>query len=206
MAEQRSHSLPTAPLYIGLVHYPVYDKNHDVVRTSVTTIDVHDFSRNARTFGVSACHIITPVLQQQKIINRLIGHWKEGFGSTYNPNRKEALGTTRLVSDIEESIQLITEAEGSSPLLVATSATLPSASLCTEITFTQMHNRLYGEKQPVLLLFGTGWGMTEEIFEKCDAALSPVSSPFGFNHLPVRSACAIILDRIHHSESHKKGG
>ncbi len=200
MTEQTSLSKnpnPSAPLYIGLVHYPVYDKNHDVVRTSVTTIDVHDFSRNARTYGVASCHIITPVIMQQEIIDRLIGHWQKGYGSEYNPSRKEALGTTRLFNDIAESARHIEESEGDAPLLIATSASLPSPSLSKEFSFQQMHQHLYTEKRPVLLLFGTGWGMTEEVFKLCEGTLSPVCSPFGFNHLPVRSACAIILDRIH---------
>lgn len=32
-------------LSIALIHYPVYDKNHDIVATAVTNLDIHDISR-----------------------------------------------------------------------------------------------------------------------------------------------------------------
>ena len=39
-------------IYLGLVHYPVYNKRHDVVCTSVTNFDIHDISRSCRTYDV----------------------------------------------------------------------------------------------------------------------------------------------------------
>ena len=41
-----------SPLYVGLVHYPVYDKNFDVITTAITNYDLHDISRSAKTYGV----------------------------------------------------------------------------------------------------------------------------------------------------------
>ena len=41
-----------SPLYIGLVHYPIYDKNFNVIATAITNYDLHDISRSARTYGV----------------------------------------------------------------------------------------------------------------------------------------------------------
>ena len=40
------------PLYVGLVHYPMYDKNFNIVATAVTNYDLHDISRSSKTFGV----------------------------------------------------------------------------------------------------------------------------------------------------------
>ena len=51
-------------------------------------------------------------------------------------------------------------------------------------------------KAPYLILFGTGWGMTEELLARADAILEPINGEGGYNHLSVRSATAIILDRL----------
>ncbi|HEY6838272.1 MAG TPA: RNA methyltransferase, partial [Geobacteraceae bacterium] len=51
-------------------------------------------------------------------------------------------------------------------------------------------------EQPYLLVFGTGWGLTEELFERADLVLRPIKGPGSYNHLSVRSAAAIILDRL----------
>ncbi|MGL5124649.1 MAG: RNA methyltransferase, partial [Fusobacteriaceae bacterium] len=52
-------------IYLALVHYPVYNKNHDVVCTSVTNYDIHDISRSCRTYDVNQYHIIVPVEAQK---------------------------------------------------------------------------------------------------------------------------------------------
>jgi hypothetical protein len=50
---------------------------------------------------------------------------------------------------------------------------------------------------PLLLVLGTGWGLTDELMAGCDARLAPVQASSDYNHLSVRSACAIILDRLY---------
>ena len=40
-------------VFLGLVHYPVYNKNKDIVATSVTNFDIHDISRTCRTYDLS---------------------------------------------------------------------------------------------------------------------------------------------------------
>ncbi len=48
---------------------------------------------------------------------------------------------------------------------------------------------------PLFLLFGTGWGLTQEVKDSSDYVLAPIEGK-GYNHLSVRSAVAIILDRL----------
>ena len=36
-----------ANLYLGLVHYPIYNKNMQVIATAVTNFDIHDISRTS---------------------------------------------------------------------------------------------------------------------------------------------------------------
>ena len=49
---------------------------------------------------------------------------------------------------------------------------------------------------PTLLVFGTGWGLEKNLVQSADHALLPIEGVNGFNHLPVRGAISIILDRL----------
>jgi len=49
---------------------------------------------------------------------------------------------------------------------------------------------------PCLLVFGTAWGLSESIKRAADYVLDPVKGNTNYNHLPVRAAAAIILDRL----------
>jgi hypothetical protein len=54
-------------------------------------------------------------------------------------------------------------------------------------------------KKPVILVFGTGWGVSDTFYPEVHRILAPVYGPEGaegYNHLSVRSAVAIILDRL----------
>jgi hypothetical protein len=48
----------------------------------------------------------------------------------------------------------------------------------------------------LVLLFGTAWGLADEILEAADHRLAPINGKGAYNHLAVRSAVAIILDRL----------
>jgi hypothetical protein len=43
---------------------------------------------------------------------------------------------------------------------------------------------------------GTGWGLTDEFMSSVDRVLEPIQGTAPYNHLSVRSATAIILDRL----------
>lgn len=63
-------------IFLGLVHYPVYNKNNEVVATSVTNFDMHDISRSCRTYNINKYYIITPVISQIQLTSRIIGFWQ----------------------------------------------------------------------------------------------------------------------------------
>ena len=46
------------------------------------------------------------------------------------------------------------------------------------------------------MLFGTGWGLEKSILNEADYVLDSVEGIGEYNHLPVRAAIAIILDRL----------
>ena len=47
-----------------------------------------------------------------------------------------------------------------------------------------------------LLVFGTGWGIAGEVIERADHCIEPIRGPSDYNHLSVRSAVSIVLDRL----------
>jgi hypothetical protein len=63
------------------------------------------------------------------------------------------------------------------------------------VSFRNVRGRLQ-EGENFLLLFGTGWGLDAEVTETVAAGLPAISGWDGYNHLSVRSAVSIILDRL----------
>lgn len=179
-------------LYLVLLHHPVYDKNGAVVTTAVTNMDVHDLGRLARAFGVRACYVATPVETLRRLVERILRHWETGPGATYNQTRKEALALVRLAADLDATIADIERETGVLPRVVATSAREGGRRL----SFGTLRTRLASDTRPELLLLGTGWGLTREVLARADEVLEPIRGTDGWNHLPVRSAAAIILDRL----------
>lgn len=181
-----------SPIYIALVHYPVLNKHKEIVMTSLTNFDLHDLARTSRTFEVKKCFIVTPNSSQQNMVSYLKKYWTQGFGSTYNPDRKEALGVLDSVNSIEDSCLTIKKLHGNKPLLIATTARGGDKS----ITFKELQVSIQESGQPLLILFGTGWGLADEVLNQADAVLEPIKGAGNYNHLPVRSAVAIVLDRL----------
>ncbi|MDA0692815.1 MAG: RNA methyltransferase [Nitrospinae bacterium] len=178
-------------IHMALVHFPVYNKIGEVVVSSVTTLDVHDSSRISRTYGIGALYIVTPLKTQQELVDRIISHWKTGHGATYNPTRKEALLKTQVINSLQDAIQDITEHSGKKPRIIVTHA----KKFPKNIGYDAMREEFKKDEQ-YLLVFGTGWGLERNIILNADFVLSPIEGPEEYNHLPVRAAIAIILDRL----------
>jgi len=183
-------------IYIALVHHPVLNRAGDVVTTAVTNIDIHDLARAARTYGVSGYFLVTPIEQQRAMVSRIAAHWQGTGGDSLHPLRAEALSLVRVVSSLADAERAITDPGGRPPLLVGTSARRHQ----TTVGYPALRERLTTEEEgAALLLFGTGWGLTSETLERCSVVLPPVEAiagRAGYNHLSVRSAVAIILDRL----------
>ena len=180
-------------LGIALVHYPVYDKNREIVATAVTNLDIHDIARSARTYGVPRYYVVTPVAEQRQLVEKIRLHWLNGWGATYNPKRKAALELISTVATLEDALADMAQRHGRRPRVVVTGA----AGRENSLTFPALADLLAAEPdQPYLLLFGTGWGLTEELFTRADFVLEPIRGAGDYNHLSVRSAAAITLDRL----------
>lgn len=184
--------VPKSDVYIALLHYPVYDKNHQVVTTAVTNMDIHDISRSSRTYGVRGFYVVTPVKALQKLALKIIDHWETGFGSQYNITRKQALEVARIANSLDDAIIDIERECGEKPVIVVTSA----RPIGKRTSFTELRDMLHKKARPFLIILGTGWGLTETIFSQSDYVLEALEGYTDYNHLSVRSAAAIILDRL----------
>jgi len=178
-------------IHLALVHFPVYNKTGEVIVSSVTTLDIHDISRACRTFGVETFYVVTPLKTQQELIQRLIEHWLKGFGSEYNPTRKEALLKTVVKNNLEEVVEEISKQSGKRPRVVVTGAKKAARSIGYDAFKKELK-----QGEPHLLVFGTGWGLEKNLMKNADNVLVPIEGNNGFNHLPVRGAVSIILDRL----------
>lgn len=181
-----------APVYIGLIHYPIYNKNMEVITTALTNYDLHDISRSAKTYNVRTYFIIHPLESQRVVASRIMNHWKSGSGVQYNPNRKEAFEDTELVCNLDEAIEFIKKDCGKEPIIVTTDARVYPNT----ISYQKMRKKIHEEENPIFILFGTGYGMTKEMMNEFDYIIEPIYGAGSYNHLCVRSAVAIILDRL----------
>ena len=181
-----------APIFLALLHYPVYDKNKQIVTTAVTNMDIHDIARSSRTYGVAGFYVVTPVKALQKLALKIIEHWEHGYGSQYNTTRKEALSLARIQAKLDDVLIDIERLSGEKPVIVVTSARAGAG----RTSFAALKDMLEEKTHPFLILLGTGWGLSESVFAQADYALEPIAGTADYNHLSVRSAAAIILDRL----------
>lgn len=179
-------------LYMVLVHYPVVNKNGEVIVSAVTNLDLHDMARSCRTYGVRRLFVVTPLEDQKRLVQRIAGHWISGVGAEHNPDRKEAFSLIQLCHDMEEVVRCVEEAQGKRPLVVATTARPQPGAL----SHGKLRERLGTGGESCLLVFGTAWGLADTLMRSVDLVLEPIFGNTGYNHLSVRSAAAILLDRL----------
>jgi tRNA (guanine37-N1)-methyltransferase len=182
-----------APIYIGLVHHPIKDREGQVVSTAVTNLDVHDLARSSRSYGLDGYFVITPISAQRELVLKILEHWVEGSGKKRIPERAVALSLCQPIESIEAACQAIEQRHGQAPRVVVTAAKLPHES--TPQLPAEVRADMRRDARPWLILFGTGHGLAPQVLERADLSLPPIR-PGTYNHLSVRAACAITLDRL----------
>ncbi len=183
--------LYASELFIALMHYPVVNKNGDTIASAVTNLDLHDIARTAKTYGISRFYVVTPLKDQKELVEKIVSHWVEGRGASYNSIRKEALSLIDIVDSLEDMIENIESRCGLMPKTVVTTA----RKMASHIDYRKMRE-LLTDGCPYALIFGTAWGLSEDFLQAADYVLEPLMLDSDYNHLPVRSAVAIILDRL----------
>jgi hypothetical protein len=190
----------TGRLYIALLHYPVLDRDGRVITSAVTNADIHDIARSARTYGVRRFFIVTPIAEQARLVRKIVGHWTLGAGGSLNPSRREALEAVEVAGALEEVIEAISREESGPVNTVVTGASLRG----TCISHGHLREIMGKDSGAYLFIFGTGWGLAGEVIESCRYRLEPVNGTERYNHLSVRSAVAVTLDRLAGREARSK--
>ena len=192
MQLQEQRRVNNRPLIdVALIHYPVLNRAGEITGSAITNLDLHDIARAACTYGVQTYWVVTPDAQQQELAGQIVAHWTDGYGGGVNPHRKKALSLIKICSSLDEVIEKVTGKWNGKVSIFATCA----RPVHNTVGYTEARDRL-AKGEPVLLLFGTAWGLTPEVMETVDGTLPPVQGPGDYNHLSVRSAASIILDRL----------
>lgn len=184
--------------YLTLLHHPMRNRHGELVTTAVTNMDIHDLARTARTYGIEKYFIVTPIHDQQVLVNRILSHWLSPASRLKHADRAEALERVRVVSTFEDvEAEIAREHSGRKPVVLMPDATpivgaRTYASLAEEIAL----NELKSDGDPYVVVLGTGWGIAPEFYSRVRWFLEPVLGSGDYNHLSVRAACAIICDRL----------
>ncbi|MGD8343980.1 MAG: RNA methyltransferase [Desulfobacterales bacterium] len=178
-------------LYVALIHYPVVNKNGQTIASALTNLDLHDISRATKTFGLKAFFVVTPLKDQIDLIQKIISHWTEGIGAQYNPKRRSALEMIHVSASYADVIDRVAISEGMQPKTIATCARAAPANTSYEKCRAMLKN-----DEPYVLALGTAWGLSQEFISAADYVLEPIVGKTDYNHLSVRSAAAIIFDRL----------
>ena len=181
-------------VYLALIHHPVLNREGGVVTSSVTSLDLHDLARVGRTYGVTGVFVVHPSAPQRAFVERVIGHFTQGPGRTLHPQRGETLEFLEVLPSLDALIEEVERTESKRPRCAATTARrVPGA-----VGYEALRGELRETDAPLVILFGTSWGLADEVLEMSDVVLLPVEAEAetGFNHLSVRGAAAIVMDRI----------
>jgi hypothetical protein len=179
-------------LYIVLLHYPVYNKEGKIVTTAIANMDIHDIARLAKTYGAQGFYIVNPIVEQRNRAEEIISHWREGYGASYNKFRQAAFELIRTNESLPNVFAEIARETGYLPRTIVTGANFEGDLL----KFTELREMLQRSDLPYLLIFGTGSGIAAELVNTADYRLEPIRGQSDYNHLAVRSAVAIVLDRV----------
>lgn len=177
--------------YAALMHDNVQLKDGRIGTSSVTSIDIHDIARSATTFGLAGYFIVSPLKDQQKIVSTLLEFWRTD-GKQYNYSRSQSLECVQQNQSLDEVITHIQVTTGKQPLIIGTSA---KEHVGVKMITYNDQAEVWKHQRPVLFVFGTACGLAQQVLNRCDYLLPPIRGLSDFNHLSVRSAVGIILDR-----------
>ncbi|NPB06165.1 MAG: RNA methyltransferase [Aquificae bacterium] len=177
---------------IALLHYPAMDREGNVIITSFTTMDLHDIARPARAYEVRRFYIVQPVDAQREVIKRQLNYWLSEEGKKANPTRHEIAKLVKLAYTLDEVVEDVERERGKRPKLVGTDArTYPNT-----VSYSELKKKIERRDDEWLILFGTGHGIPPDLMNTFDYILEPILGAGDWNHLSVRNAVAIILDRL----------
>lgn len=184
--------IKSSDIHLVLRHDHVLGREGQEIHANVTQVDLHDFSRLAMTYDLAGFHAVTEISSQHRICGEILDYWREGAGKTYNPDRVAALDKLHIHAHFDDCLKTIASQSAKAPFLLATSAKPHHKN----IDFQSLPSIIESSGRPLVVLFGTAWGLSAEQMNRCDGTLPPICGQHGYNHLSVRCAAAIIVDRL----------
>jgi tRNA (guanine37-N1)-methyltransferase len=179
--------------YVIQLHYPVLDRFGRKSATAITGMDLHDIARACRTYGVKKYLVVTPLGPQREMVKKIAGHWLTGYGAEFNPDRREAMKLVKTCASLDKALGWIEEREKAPPYTIATTAKARGDAE----HWTGVKRRLLGADSPPAFIFGAGSGLHEDVLSGSSVVMRPITGgKDGYNHLSVRSAVGIVLDRF----------
>jgi len=182
-----------ARTHLALVHHPVVDRVGTVITTALTNFDIHDLARSSMMYGLAALHLVTPVTSQRDKADHIARLW---MGDDQGEHRARALELVRTADSIETVIAALTAEHGRAPVVVATSAKATSFPELPRRHPTDLVAEASQDPSPLLVLLGSGWGLADHLIPSVSRVLTPIHGASDWNHLSVRSAGAVLLDRL----------
>jgi len=182
-----------ARTHLALVHHPVVDRTGAVITTSLTNFDIHDLARSSLTYGLAGYHIVTPIASQRDKAEHIARLW---IDDAHGEHRARALALVRTLPSVEAVIAEIAASHGAAPQVVATSARAESFPGIAHLTPEALRAEASLDPAPLLILLGTGWGLADTLLPGVSRVLAPIEGASDWNHLSVRSAGAVVLDRL----------
>ena len=179
-------------VYVGLLHYPVYNRRMETITTSVTNLDLHDIARVAATYELDGYFVIQPDESQRQLAEAVLAFWRTEEGKQYNKDRYQAFERLVLTDTLAHALEMIRKTCRQVHMVVTDAK--PQAEMTSYETMRRL--LLADDDEGYLLLFGTGWGIDREVMDKADHCLPPIMGRGSYNHLSVRSAAAIVIDRL----------
>ena len=207
--------MPKRKTFVVLLHYPIVNKHGEEVVTSVTNLDIHDIARSCKTYGVSRYFIVNPEPEQERLVGQIIGHWREEISKIWHPARARALALCQFCRSFEEAYNEADRLNREDhPGAKAPFVVMPDARELKGVdpwSYAELREKLASGRlgpdddgfRPLMVVYGTGWGISESFFPKVDRVLrplralpNPINDESRYNHLSVRAAAAIVLDRL----------
>ncbi len=175
-------------LYLAIVHHPVVNRRGEVITATIDHFDVFDASRLSLTYPLRGLYVVNPEPSQEAVARRLIKH---GTDPHRTEERDGCFDKTHWAPSLEATVAEIEAREGRRPVVVVT-----SAHAATDTTSFAGLRAALADGAPHLLVVGKASGLSADALADADMRLEPIDGGTDYRHLSVRSAMAILVDRL----------
>ena len=107
--------------------------------------------------------MVHPSPNQHRLIKEIVSYWQEGYGGSYNPDRKEAFNRLKTVESLQEVFALIEDETGRKPDTIATDARIHPNT----ISYNALKEIIFNQEQVFLIILdrvGNGSGFNRSLY------------------------------------------